>query len=133
MQHQARLHPVVIAAVFVLAVGSGHLVEDYLHGVHTGFGLSEPVGMILAIVYYALFTTLIVLAARDQRAGYIGLLAMGIFLALAEIVYHGPQIVFEWPYRNGLFSKGLEMAVMAGSVVMAGLAARLLSRRSVVR
>jgi len=121
---------VVIVALALLAISSGHLIEDYLYGVPAGFGLSEPVGLLLAVIWYGLLGSLLVLAVRGARAGFIGLLVIGIFLALAEILYYYHDILYTWPYRNGLLSKGAEIVVIGLSVALAVLCGLALRARS---
>jgi hypothetical protein len=115
----------VVVALGVMAIASGHLIEDYLYGVHKELGFGHITGLLLAMAYYGIFGALIALAAQGKRTGVTGLLIMGAFLTVAEILYHGPQIILEWPYRAGVFSKGLELVVMAGSALLAVLAWRV--------
>ncbi|MBN1200280.1 MAG: hypothetical protein JXJ20_00355 [Anaerolineae bacterium] len=113
-----RAKRVTIAGLAVLAIGSGHLVEDFLYGVHTGFGLSDAAGQVLTIVYFAVLGTLIVLASHDKKAGYVGCIIMGAFLALADTTYHMNEILYDWPYRAGVFSKALIIALIFCSLAL---------------
>lgn len=59
----------VATAVAVMAIASGHLIEDYLYGVHHELGFDTISGMFLAMAYYAIFGALIAQAAQANAPG----------------------------------------------------------------
>ena len=109
---------VVITALILITISSAHLIEDYLYGVHTTLGLNNVGGQVAAAVWYLLLAWLLVLAARGARRGYAGFAALGIFLTVADIVYHADELLFDWPYRAGVLSKLLSLGVIASAVAL---------------
>jgi hypothetical protein len=110
---------VVTAGVVVTALGAAHLIEDFLYGVPADFGLTETVAQVLAAMFFALLGGFLTLAARERPAGYLGLLGIGAFLTAADTAKHIDEILFDSPYRAGLFSKVLELALILGSLTLA--------------
>jgi len=103
---------VVVAAVLLAGFGAAHLIDDFLYGIPADFGLSNQVSQVLAVVYFVLTSVLLVLAARGNKAGYIGNLGLGLFLLLADLLKHGQEGLFAGPWRNGWFSRSLAFGLM---------------------
>ena len=110
---------VVITVLVLIAISSAHLIEDYLYGVHTSLGMSNVGGQVAAAVWYLLLAWLLVLAARGERRGYAGFAIVGVFLTVADLLYHADELLFDWPYRAGVLSKLLSLGVIGCSVVLA--------------
>jgi hypothetical protein len=109
---------VVIAAVLLAGFGAAHLIDDFLYGVPADFGLSNQFSQGLAVVYFIITSSFLVLAARGSRAGYLGNLALGLFLLLADLLKHGSEGLFSGPWRNGLFSRSLALGLMLSAVAL---------------
>ena len=71
----------------------------------------------------------LILVARERRGGYWGLLFWGVFLTLAGLLKHIPEIVKPEPYWSGWFSEMLILGMMAAGV-MTALAAAMALRSS---
>ena len=92
---------VVVAAVLLTGFGAAHLIDDFLYGIPADFGLSNEVSQVLAVVYFIITSLLLVLAARGNKAGYIGNLVLGLFLLTADMLKHGTEGLFAGPWRSG--------------------------------
>jgi hypothetical protein len=110
---------VVCAGVAVTALGAAHLIEDFLYAVPADFGLTDPAAQVLAVIFFALLAGLLALSARGRPTGYLGLLGLGAFLTAADTAKHIDEILYDTPYRAGLFSKGLEVALILSSLTLA--------------
>jgi hypothetical protein len=115
-QSQRWSNRVVIAGVLLTGFGAAHLIDDFLYGVPADFGLSNEFGQLLAVAYFIITSVLLVLAARGNRAGYIGNLGLGLFLLVADMLKHGSEGLFAGPWRSGLFSRSLAFGVMLTAV-----------------
>jgi hypothetical protein len=107
---------VVVAAILLAGFGAAHLIDDFLYGVPADFGLSNEVSQVLAVIYFILTSLLLVLAARGNKAGYIGNMGLGLFLLLADMLKHGSEGLFSGPWRSGLFSRSLAFGLMFTSI-----------------
>jgi hypothetical protein len=109
---------VVLAAVILAGFGAAHLIDDFQFGVPDDLGLSNEIGQALAVVYFSLTSWLIVLAARQKKAGYIGNMGLGLFLIVADITKHGREGLFAGPWRTGIFSRVLAFGVIVSSLLL---------------
>jgi hypothetical protein len=107
---------VVVAAILFTGFGAGLLIDDFLYGVPAGFGLSNEFSQVLAVIYFIITSLLLVLAARGNKAGYIGNMGLGFFLLLANMLKHGSEGLFSGPWRSGLFSRSLAFGLMLASI-----------------
>ncbi len=99
-----------------------HLIDDFLFDIPAEFGLTNHQAQILAGIFHVQLVVIFVLAARGRRAGYYGTLFWGIFLALAGILRHLPEIAKPEPYWSGPFSE-----VLILGMIVAGLALAVIS------
>jgi hypothetical protein len=107
---------VVVAAILLTGFGAAHLIDDFLYGIPADFGLSNEFSQILAVIYFITISLLLVLAARGNKAGYIGNMGLGLFLLLADMLKHGGEGLFSGPWRSGLFSRSLALGVILTSI-----------------
>ncbi|NOQ40824.1 MAG: hypothetical protein GQ562_10970 [Anaerolineales bacterium] len=126
---------------FVIGVGlalvlfsAPHLIDDFLYGIPEEFGLTNQQTQILAGIFHVQLIVFFVLAARKRKAGYYGFVFWGIFLALAGILKHLPEILKPEPYWSGPFSETLIIGMIFAGIVLAItsiLAIRDLSRSEI--
>ena len=110
----------VIGVGLVLVLFSApHLIDDFLYGIPEEFGLTNQQTQILAGIFHVQLIVFFVLAARKRKAGYYGLAFWGIFLALAGILKHLPEIVKPEPYWSGPFSETLIIGMIFAGIVLA--------------
>jgi hypothetical protein len=107
---------VVVAAILLAGFGAAHLIDDFLYGIPADFGLSNEFSQVLAVIYFMITSLLLVLAARGNKAGYIGNMVLGLFLLLADMLKHGSEGLFSGPWRSGLFSRSLAFGLMLTSI-----------------
>ena len=96
-----------------------HLIDDFLYGVPEEFGLTNQQTQVLAGIFHTQLIVFFVLAARERKAGYYGLLFWGVFLALAGILKHLPKIVRPEPYWSGPFSETLIIGMIIVGIALA--------------
>jgi len=109
---------VVGAAMILAGFGAAHLIDDFLFNIPKDFGLSNEFGQALAVAYFTLTSWLIVLAARENKAGYIGNMGLGLFLIAADITKHSMEGMFSGPWRTGLVSRIYAFGVIASSILL---------------
>jgi hypothetical protein len=95
-----------------------HLIDDFLYGIPEEFGLTNQQTQILAGIFHVQLIVFFVLAARKQKAGYYGLIFWGIFLALAGILKHLPEILKSEPYWSGPFSETLIIGMIFAGIIL---------------
>ncbi len=110
---------VVSAAVLLAGLSGAKLIDDFLYNTPADLGLSNSVGQMLAVVYFIVTSVLLVLAARDQPAGYAGNLGLGAFLALAVFLKHSGEGLFTGAWRSGLFSQSLAFGTLLTALGLA--------------
>jgi hypothetical protein len=117
-----------LALVFFAAP---HLIDDFLYNIPEEFGLTNQQTQVLAGIFHVQIVVFFVLAARERKAGYYGLFFWGVFLALAGILKHLPEIIKPEPYWSGTFSETLIVGLIFTGIALAVtsiLALRDLSR-----
>ncbi len=120
MDKKYKWSNLVIGVGLVLVLFSApHLIDDFLYGIPEEFGLTNQQTQILAGIFHVQLIVFFVLAARKQKAGYYGLIFWGIFLALAGILKHLPEILKPEPYWSGLFSETLIIGMIFSGIVLA--------------
>jgi len=112
---------VVVSSIFA-GFGAAHLIDDFLYGVPEEFNLSNPPTQFLALVFFAVLTGLIALAARGSRASYRGLITIGLLLALADTLRHIPEIVGSVIFRSGAASIIFSVGLIVSGLVTASVA-----------
>ncbi len=114
---------VFVAAIFT-GFGAAHLIDDFLFGVSTEIGIPNNISQIMALAFFAALTGLTALAARGRRQSYLGLIIIGILLALAELLKHVPEILAASYYRSGALSVSFVFGLLVSSIVTAAVAFR---------
>lgn len=112
---------IVVSSIFA-GFGVAHLIDDFLFGVPAEFNLSNPPTQFLAFAFFVALTGLIALAARGTRASYKGLITIGLLLALADTLYHVPEIVGSTSFRSGTASVVFAIGLIISGLVMAAVA-----------
>jgi hypothetical protein len=102
-----------------------HLIDDFLFGIPADFGISVQLAQFMGGVFIVLYLGILIPLARGLRAGVIGAISMGCFLALAGILKHIPLMLQPGPYWSGWFSEGLiiGMIICGTSLAISGVAA----------
>lgn len=120
MNKRYRWSNLVIGVGLVLVLFSApHLIDDFLYNIPEEFGLTNQQTQVLAGIFHTQLIVFFVLAARERKAGYYGLLFWGVFLALAGILKHLPQIVKPEPYWSGTFSETLIIGMIVVGIALA--------------
>ncbi len=91
----------------------------FLYGIPEEFGLTNQQTQTLAGIFHVQLIVFFVLAARNRKAGYYGLVFWGIFLALSGILKHLPEILKPEPYWSGPFSETLIIGLIFAGIVLA--------------
>ncbi|MCK4741579.1 MAG: hypothetical protein KAS80_04795 [Anaerolineales bacterium] len=119
--HRRWSNRVVAVSSIFAGFGAAHLIDDFLYGVPAEFNLTNPPTQFLALAFFIALTGLIALAARGSRASYQGLITIGLLLALADTLYHIPEIVGSVIFRSGaasiFFAIGLILSGLATAAV----------------
>ena len=135
MDKKYKWSNLVIGVGLVLVLFSApHLIDDFLYGIPEEFGLTNQQTQVLAGIFHVQLIVFFVLAARKRKTGYYGLVFWGIFLALAGILKHLPEILKPEPYWSGPFSETLIIGMIFAGIVLAItsiLAIRDLSRSEI--
>lgn len=74
------------------------------------------------MAFFVALTGLIALAARGSRASYQGLITIGLLLALADTLYHVPEIVGSVTFRSGVASIFFSVGLIISGLVVAAVA-----------
>jgi hypothetical protein len=120
MNKRYRWSNLVIGVGLALVLFSApHLIDDFLYGIPEEFGLTNQQTQVLAGIFHTQLVVFFVLAARERKAGYYGLLFWGVFLALAGVLKHLPKIIKPEPYWSGPFSETLIIGMMIVGVALA--------------
>jgi hypothetical protein len=110
----------VIGAGLILVLFSApHLIDDFLYNIPEDFGLTNQQTQVLAGIFHAQLIVFFVLVARERKAGCYGMLFWGIFLFMAGLLKHIPEIVKPDPYWSGPFSETLIIGMMISGVLLA--------------
>jgi hypothetical protein len=110
---------VILVGLVLVFFSAPHLIDDFLYGVPADFDLSNQQTQVLAAVFHTQLTIFFVLVARQHKAGYYGALFWGVFLALAGIFKHLPEILKPEPYWSGSFSEFLIIGLIISGIVLA--------------
>jgi len=112
---------IVVSSIFA-GFGAAHLIDDFLFGVPAEFNLTNPPTQFLAFAFFVALTGLVALAARGTRASYQGLITIGLLLALADTLYHVPEIVGSATFRSGAASIFFAIGLIVSGLVTAAVA-----------
>ena len=120
MDRKYRWGNLVIGVGLVLVFFSApHLIDDFLYGIPEEFGLTDQQTQVLAAIFHVQLIVFFVLVARERKAGYYGMLFWGVFLSLAGILKHLPEILKPEPYWSGPFSEALIIGMMVAGIALA--------------
>ena len=117
--------PIALTLLLVAAT-IPHTAEDFHYGEFARFGVPTPVAAGALVVVYALQLCGILSAWRGASVGF-WLLGLGGFIWCAgAIAVHGSELFASGPYRNGLESKALIVAivVLGASTAVTSIRAR---------
>ena len=120
MDKKCRWSNLVIGVGLVLVFFSApHLIDDFLYDIPEEFGLTDQQTQVLAAIFHVQLIVFFVLVARERKAGYYGMLFWGVFLSLAGILKHLPEILKPEPYWSGPFSEALIIGMMVAGTALA--------------
>jgi len=131
--HRRWSNRVVAVSSIFAGFGAAHLIDDFLYGVPAEFNLTNPPTQFLALAFFIALTGLIALAARGSRASYQGLITIGLLLALADTLYHIPEIVGSVIFRSGAASIFFSVGLIVSGLVMATVAWLALRHQGMVQ
>ena len=123
---------IVVSSIFA-GFGVTHLIDDFLFGVPAEFNLTNPPTQFLAFAFFVALTGLVALAARGTRASYQGLITIGLLLALADTLYHVPEIIGSVTFRSGAASIFFAIGLIVSGLVVAAVAWLALRHQGVVQ
>ena len=93
-----------------------HLIDDFLFDIPEEFGISDLTAQVLSGIFIVCYLTVLILASRERRVGYVGGAFLGGFLALAVTLKHIPLMWLPGPYWSGWFSEMLIVGVLLASM-----------------
>jgi hypothetical protein len=108
-----------------------HLIDDFLFNVPEEFGLTNPQTQVLAGIFHVQLIVFFILVVKERRSGYFGMLFWGVFLVLAGILKHVPEMMKPEPYWSGPFSETLIIGLMLSGAGLA--AASIMALRALAR
>jgi hypothetical protein len=123
---------IVVSSIFA-GFGAAHLIDDFLYGVPAEINLSNPPTQLLAFAFFIALTGLVALAARGTRASYQCLITIGLLLALADTLYHVPEIIGSVTFRSGAASIFFAIGLIVSGLVVAAVAWLALRHQGVVQ
>ncbi|HET9342174.1 MAG TPA: hypothetical protein VFO25_04605 [Candidatus Eremiobacteraceae bacterium] len=103
--------PIALTLLLVAAT-IPHTAEDFRYGEFARFGVPTSVAAGALIIVYALQLSGIVFAWRGMSVGFWLLAAGGLVWCIGAIAVHGSELFASEPYRNGLESKALIIAII---------------------
>jgi len=112
----------IAASVATVPITLTHAVEDFSVGIHERFHLPVLLAAFFVSLAYAAQVLAAALAAQERRLGYWLNLGLALAWLVGAAADHLGEVVFVSPYRHGLLSKALEVAIMVGAALWAGLA-----------
>jgi hypothetical protein len=112
---------ILINGAILVGVAIPHLIDDFLFGVPTAFGLTNIQAQILSGIFSMLLVVIFAFVGRSARSGYLGAGILGAFLALAGLLEHVPLMLQPGPYWSGLFSETLIITLILSGLSLSGL------------
>ena len=109
---------VIGVGLVLIFFSAPHLIDDFLYGIPEEFGLTNQQTQVLAGLFHVQLIVFFVLVARERKAGYYGTLFWGMFLALAGILKHIPEILKPEPYWSGPFSEALIIGMIIVGIAL---------------
>lgn len=124
----ARASSAVVLTALLVAATIPHAREDFRFGEFGHHGILQGLAFAALLVVYALQAGGVVLAFRGSAVGLRLLAVTGIIWCAGALAIHGGEIVASGPYRDGLVSKGLEVAIIVLGAAVAAAATAALGR-----
>ena len=109
------IHSYLLLAFFSIP----HLIDDFLYDIPLDFGISNRTAQILAGAFILIFMLIFMELVRGTKRGFYGSIFMGVFLALAGILKHIPEIIKPGPYWSGWFSESLIIGLIIAGILLA--------------
>ena len=110
-----------VVGIGIVMVGFAypHLIDDFLFDIPAEFGLTNLWAQVLAGIFSIQLFLIFAAAARGKRWAYGFTCFWGVFLALACILKHIPQMLKPEPYWSGAFSEILIWGLFVSSLALA--------------
>ena len=118
--------PIALTLLLVAAT-IPHTVEDFHYGEFARFGVPTSVATGALVVVYALQLCGMVFAWRGSSTGHWLLAVGGLIWCIGATAVHGSELFASGPYRSGLESKALIVAIIilgAGVAIVSAMRAR---------
>jgi hypothetical protein len=96
-----------------------HLIDDFLFDIPTEFGITNLRAQVLVGFFTMQWVAIFAAAARGKRWAYGFTCFWSVFLALACILKHIPQMLKPKPYWSGAFSETLIWGLFVSSLTLA--------------
>jgi hypothetical protein len=110
---------VILSGLGLVAFATPHLIDDFLFDIPLEFGLTNQQAQVLTGIFQVQLTAIFVWVAEGRSRGYFGTLFWAIFLFLAGLLRHVPEILKPAPYWSGMFSETLILGMMGMSIPLA--------------
>ena len=103
----------IVLTLLLVAVTLPHSAEDFRYGEFARYGVSTMFAATGLVIVYAVQIAGIFLASRGHGSGYWMLAAAGLVWCIGASTVHGAELLASGPYRSGLASKALVVAIIA--------------------
>ncbi|HEX9036635.1 MAG TPA: hypothetical protein VF808_06540 [Ktedonobacterales bacterium] len=101
----------VLLTAATLYWNMAHGMEELRYGFQLNFGLSPTwLGLFFCLGYLGEVITLLMLATRPMLGCYLALVVNALIAITSS--HHVFDILFAWPYREGIISKAIEAALI---------------------
>ena len=94
---------VIATSLVLVTLSIAHLLQDFAYGIPARLGISMIEALIVLGGFYAIQVIMILLAAAEQKEGYLGSLVFGIIWLIAAAADLG-GILVAWPHGGLLFN-----------------------------
>ena len=112
---------VLLNGLLLTSVAIPHLIDDFLYGIPSEFGLTTIQAQILSGVFSLILVYIFFEIGSDTRRGYLAAGTLGVFLALAGTLKHVPLMLQAGPYWSGVFSEMLIIALILSGISVSAL------------
>ncbi|GAC1443233.1 MAG: hypothetical protein NVSMB52_01330 [Chloroflexota bacterium] len=100
-----------------------HSFEDFVYGVPGRFGLGVLVAGILLSLAFSIQVVGILLVSHQRPSGMVITCGIAFFWFVGAIMDHLHDVLFAWPYRDGVVSKLMEVAVITSMGLLVAVSA----------
>jgi len=133
MQPLTHLAPWIIRlSVVTFLFTLPHSFEDFVYGIPGRFGLSVmAAGMLLSLAFVTQVVGVLLILHRRQ-SGLVITLGIALFWFIGAVADHLHDVLVAWPYREGIISKVMEIAIIVSMALLTAISAIALfqARRS---